>query len=351
MKAIKKFSEGGVHFGLVETREPFVENDTDVKIRVDYIGICTSDVHVLHGTMQMPDGNIVGHEFSGTVVETGRLAAKHFLVGDRVVSELAKGACMKCKMCLSGHYELCPEKQPPGWKSQGVYSEYTVQPEFCIHKIPDGIPMDVAAMAEPVAICVYGCLERGKVNKDDFTVIYGMGSIGLFTLITLLDYGVKNIVCVTSVRKNRTRFHLAEELGATRVLADDDDIESEIQALNNGWKADCVIDCSGAPAAINQGIGLLNKGGKFIALGLTKDDRILFPFNQAVLQVLEIIFSATSSRNAWDITLGILERNRQKIERIITHQYPLEEWETAYSKLENREAVKAVLFNKLNHVV
>jgi L-iditol 2-dehydrogenase len=343
MKAVKKYSDGGVHFNLVEAEEPSVINDTDVKIKVNSIGVCTSDIHVLHGAMNMPDGNIVGHEFSGTIVDLGKTAAKKFKVGDRVVSELAKGACMKCKMCLSGHYELCPEKQPPGWKSQGIYSEYTVQPDYCIHKIPDTVSLEVAAMTEPLAICVYGCLERGKVKKDDFTVIYGMGSIGLFTLITLLDFGVKNIICVTSTKNTMDRFHLAKELGATKVLSTNADVEKEVLTLNDGWKADCVIDCSGAPAAINQGIKLLNKSGKFIALGITGDDLIPFAFNQAVLNVLEIIFSATSSHSSWETSLGILERNHDKIEKIITHKYALKHWEEAYKKLESREAVKAVL--------
>ena len=121
------------------------------------------------------------------------------------------------------------------------------------------------------------------------------------------------------------------------------DIEKEILAMNDGWKADCVIDCSGAPAAINQGIGLLNKSRKFIALGIAGDDLIPFAFNQAVLNILEIIFSATSSHSSWDTAIGILERNHDKIEKIITHKFALENWKEAYNKLESREAVKVVL--------
>ena len=343
MKAVKKFSEGGVHFSLVEAPEPMVEQDDDVKIRIDSIGVCTSDIHVLHGTMDMPDGNIVGHEFSGRIVDLGLSASKRLSVGDRVVCELAKGSCMRCRVCRSGHYELCPEKQPPGWKSQGIYAEYTVQPEYCIHRIPDDLPMNVAAMAEPMAITVYGCLERGKVEPGDFTVIYGMGSIGLFTLIALLDYGVQQIVCVTSTRKNRSRFDLAGELGATKVLSSESDIEREIVAMNSGWKADCVIDCSGAPTAINQGIGLVKKGGKFIALGIAGDTLIPFPFNQAVLNVIEMIFSATSSHDSWKKAIGILERNPDKVKKVITHEYHLEKWQNAFQSMESREAVKAVL--------
>lgn len=345
MKAVKKYSDRGVYFKMTEAPVPEIKKDTDVKIRIDAIGICTSDIHVLHGTMTMPDGNTVGHEYTGTVMEVGK-SVTSIVPGDRVVCENAKDACMECKLCLSGHYELCPKKRSPGWFSQGVYAEYTVQPEYCVHKIPQHLSREVASVAEPFAICVYGCLERGKANKEDFTVIYGMGPIGLFTLITLVDYGVKNIVCVASARKNKIRYNLSEELGASAVWLTEDDIPAKVKEMNGGWGADCVIDCSGDPDAINQGINLLRKGGKFIALGLAHDPIIPIAFNQAVLSVIEMVFSATSSHDAWVKTLGILERNEEKVKKLITHTYSLDDWELAYEKISTREAVKAVLVNE-----
>ncbi|HEX2536313.1 MAG TPA: alcohol dehydrogenase catalytic domain-containing protein, partial [Chitinophagaceae bacterium] len=103
MKAVKKFSDNGVYFKMVDEPVPAVVNDNDVKIRIDAIGICTSDIHVLHGTMTMPDGNTVGHEYTGTVVEVGP-GVQRIRPGDRVVCENAKGACFQCKLCRSGHY-------------------------------------------------------------------------------------------------------------------------------------------------------------------------------------------------------------------------------------------------------
>ena len=84
MKAVKKFSDKGVYFKTVDEPVPQIINDTDVKIQIDAIGICTSDIHVLHGTMTMPDGNTVGHEYTGTVVEVGR-GVRKVVPGDRVV--------------------------------------------------------------------------------------------------------------------------------------------------------------------------------------------------------------------------------------------------------------------------
>jgi len=140
MISLKKYTENGNPvFKLAEDIEPALQNTNDVKIAITHIGICSSDIHVLHGAMNMPDGNTVGHECCGIVTDTGK-KVKTVKPGDRVVFELAKGACQKCKICKSGHYELCPSKTPPGWASQGVYTEFTVQPEFCVHKISKNIP-------------------------------------------------------------------------------------------------------------------------------------------------------------------------------------------------------------------
>jgi L-iditol 2-dehydrogenase len=168
----------------------------------------------------------------------------------------------------------------------------------------------------------------------------------LFTLITLVDLGAKNVVCVASTRRNKVRYELSRELGATAVLSSEEDVPARVRAMNGGWGADCVIDCSGDPDAINEGIGLLRKGGKFIALGISHDALIPFAFNQAVLSVIEMVFSATSSHEAWVKVLGILERNETKVKKVVTHQYPLLDWETAYEKIANREAIKAVLVNE-----
>lgn len=344
MKALKKYTQNGKPvFQLTDVLVPELQNENDVLIKIRYIGICSSDIHVLHGAMNMPDGNTVGHEFSGTIEKIGK-KVKGLKPGDKVVCELAKGACMECEMCKSGKYELCQHKQPPGWKSQGVYTEYTVQPSFCIHVVPENVPLYVASMAEPIAICVYGCIIRAKISKDDFTIIYGMGSIGLFTLIALLDYGVDNIICVSSTRHGKERLNLAKRLGATEVFSTDEDIPKKIIELTNNQKADCVIDCSGAPAAINEGLNILRKDGKFIALGIASENTIPFAFNTGVLSVLNLTFSATSSHEAWKHTMGILERNSDKIKQVITHQFSIDEWEKGYQVMENRKGIKSLLY-------
>ncbi len=347
MQAIKKYSneQQQAVYRSQEIEHPAAPGADEVQIKIKCIGICTSDVHVLHGTMQMPDGNTVGHEFSGTVVAAGTNCAADFPVDQKVICELAVGACFDCPMCASGHYEFCPQKKPPGWASQGVYTEYINMPKHCVMPVGDQVSFEVAALAEPIAICTYGVIERGQIKKDDFTVIYGMGPIGLLTLIMLQDLGMQNIVCVTPTHRGTQRFKLAQALGCQHVYASDDDIAAIVKDLSAGSMADCVIDCSGSERAINQGIDLLKKGGKLIALGIASADDFNIHFNKALLKALHLVFSCTSSHNAWELSRGILERQHDKVKQLITHQYPLADWQTAYDKIENREAIKAVLFN------
>ncbi|MBI5723873.1 MAG: alcohol dehydrogenase catalytic domain-containing protein [Planctomycetes bacterium] len=344
MKAVVKHTrDGKAFFRLEDFAEPQLQNPGDVKIRITAVGVCASDVHVLHGAMQMPDGNVVGHEFSGVVEEVGR-AVQGFARGDRVVCELAVGKCGRCEMCRSGHYEFCPSKRPPGWASQGVYAESIVVASDLLHKIPDGVSLEVAALAEPIAVCVYGCLERGAIAPDDAVVVFGMGSIGLLTLVAMKDSGVKNILCVAPTGRGRRRLDLAAELGASAVATPEDDLSAALERIAGRRKADCVVDCSGSPDAINKGLSLLRKDGRFVALGIAPGRTIPFDFNTGVLSALRIIFSCTSSRSSWLRTLKILQRQHAGLEKIITHRLPLAQWDKAFDALETRQAIKAVLY-------
>ncbi|MCX7011440.1 MAG: alcohol dehydrogenase catalytic domain-containing protein [Candidatus Sumerlaeota bacterium] len=343
MKALVKHTTGGKpEYRIEDVPEPQITAADEVKIKISRIGVCTSDIHVLHGAMSMPDGNIVGHEFSGVIAETGP-AATRLKPGDRVVSECAIGSCGHCRLCRKGKYEFCPEKRPPGWASQGVYTEYVVMPERIVHRIADSVSLDIAALAEPVAICVYGCLERANLQRDECAVLFGLGSIGLISLIVLKDLGVERIACVAPAARGHRRLDLAKDLGADLVIPVEEDVRSLVKKNFGSDAPDCVVECSGSPGAVRQGLNLLGKDGKFVGLGIAPEDSVSIPYNSALLNAVSIIFSCTSSHSAWVTTLGILERNRPRLEKILTHSFRLEDWEKAYAALENREAVKCLL--------
>lgn len=343
MKAVCKFTEGDKPvFRLTDVPEPQLGSPHEVKIRVESVGVCASDVHALHGAMHIPEGNIVGHEFAGTVAEVGE-AVRSVAPGDRVVSELAIGACGECDMCRSGRYEFCRVKRPQGWVSPGVYAEYALSEERILHRIPAGVAFEEAALSEPLAICVYGCLERASIPAGASVVIYGMGSIGLLALIVLLDSGAGPVVCVAPTNHGRSRFDAAQKLGATRVVTPADDVTAVVQELTGRPDPDYVVDCSGAPAAINAGMQLLGKDGTFVALGIASTDTIPFAFNLGIHKALRLVFSSTSSHSSWITALGILERRREQVRSVVTHTMRLDEWAQGYEKLERREAIKVVM--------
>jgi len=343
MHAVVKHSRNGEpYFIIEEVPVPAITSPDEVKIKIAYAGICTSDIHVLSKAMKMPDGNIVGHEYSGVVSEVGN-GVEALRVGDRVVCELAVGYCGNCKMCRRGKYELCPSKRPPGWVSQGIYTEYAVMRSRIVHRLPDSIPLDVAALAEPIAICVYGCLERARIQKEDLTLIYGMGPIGLLSLIVLRDFGVEKIVCVSPTKHGRERLTLAKELGADLVIATEDFVPRTLFEQTGEKGVDCVVECSGAEPAINEGIRLLNRDGKFVGLGIAHHDSVNIAYNTALLNPLTLTYSCTSSHTSWITTLGIMERNQSLLQRLITHRFPLAEWEKAYRAIETRQAIKCLL--------
>ena len=246
-------------------------------------------------------------------------------------------------MCRRGKYEFCPSKRPPGWASQGIYAEYAVMRSRIVHRLPDTIPLDVAALAEPIAICVYGCLERARIEKEDSVLIYGMGPIGLLSLIVLRDFGVEHIVCVSPTGHGRDRLNLAKELGADHVIASEECVPEALSELAGVKTVDCVVECSGAESAINEGIRILNRDGKFVGLGIAHHDAVNIPYNTALLNPVTLTYSCTSSHSSWVTTLGIMERTHERLRRIITHRLPLGEWETAFRAIETRRAIKCLL--------
>src|SRR5690606_28089591 len=135
---------------------------------------------------------------------------------------------------------------------------------------------------------------------------------------------------------------LAGNLGADAVWVAEDDIATLAKA-RWGDGPDVVVDCSGAESAIAQGIGLLPKGGRFIALGITGRPQIAFPFDRALLKVLVVVFSCTRSHGAWVHVGGDLARRHRDLARLISLRLPLASWRDAFAALERREAVKALL--------
>lgn len=204
-----------------------------VKVRIRATGICGSDVpRVLHhGAHFYPV--VLGHEFSGDVVEVGE-GVKNIQVGD-TVSGAPLLPCMKCADCQSGNYSLCKNYSFIGSREQGSFAEYVVMPEENAIKYDPSIPYEQAAMFEPSTVALHG-LYCNDYQGGDYVAVLGGGTIGLFTAQWARVFGAKKVVVFDLVQ---SRLELAKKLGADEVIVNFDFYNVEVfnQCENNN----CVL--------------------------------------------------------------------------------------------------------------
>ncbi len=342
MLALMKTQKGPGHLELREV-EPPQPGPGEVLIEVKACGICGTDVHVLHDKFPYWPPVILGHEFSGVIVETGP-ETKLYRAGDRVVGEPHTKACGHCYLCRTGNIQICPMKRSPGWGIDGAATKYLKMPERLLHRIPDEMDYDVAALVEPTANTVHDVVERAGIQAGDFVVVLGPGPIGLLAGLTARAAGARHVVIAGTPADEEVRLKKARELGFETVLnvAETDPVEA-VQELTGGIGADLVVECSGAPAAIASTVDLIRKKGRVCVIGLTGKDAIPFPWDKAAFKVCDVIFNLSTSYTSWDRTIALIATGRLPAGELITHRLPLTEWQRGFDELEAQRALKVIL--------
>ena len=342
MKALVKTRKGVGFIEVLDVPEPQPQSG-EVKIEVAACGICGSDIHVWHDTFPYWPPVILGHEFTGTVVETGP-QCQYSKVGDRVVAEPHTRACGQCYLCRTGNIQICPQKRSPGWGIDGGMAPFICYPEKLLHRIPADMTPDQAVMVEPTANAVTDLLERTKVNPGDFVVVQGPGPIGLLTAMTARAAGAREVAIVGTPGDVALRFAKAKELGFDKLIniAEQDAAEA-IAQMTDGIGADIVAECSGAPPAIAATAELVRKQGKICVIGLTGGQKVQLDWDKFAFKVVNVIFNLSTSYTSWDTSIDLIYRKLIPAEKLITHKEPLENWEKVFSDAENLKALKGVL--------
>jgi len=342
MKAVVKYGKGK---GLVEIREvpePKMKED-EVLIEVKAVSVCGSDLHIYHDAHPYWPPVILGHEFSGVITEVGK-EVKGWKVGDRIVSETRTGSCGICYMCQSGFPQVCEQKRPYGIGINGAYTKYVAGPARLLHRLPDNIPFEVGAVIEPTAICVTSILERSRLQAGESLVITGPGPIGLISLAIVKAAGA-GLVGITGTSSDEgIRFEKARELGADfMIVVDKENPVQKVLEMTNGLGVDVLIETSGSGKAIYQAFEMVRRLGRICAIGISGKEEVPIPYDRGIFKALRYDFCFSSSWTAWETTIGLISKGVLPIEKIITHQLPLEKWEEAFRLLENLQAAKVIL--------
>lgn len=342
MKALVKTQKGIGNIEIRDVPEPMPSRD-EVKIKIAACGICGTDIHVKNDCFPYWPPVALGHEFTGEIIETGK-DCKIFKVGDRVVAEPHTKACGNCYLCRTGNIQICSSKRSPGWGIDGGMAEYICYPEKLLHKIPDNMTWEQAAVVEPAANIVTDLLERTGVQAGDFVVVQGPGPIGLMAAMTAKAVGARDVAIIGTSGDVNLRFAKAKELGFKNLIniAETDPVKA-VMDLTGGTGADVVVECSGAPRAIEMIPDYLKKMGKVCVVGLTGGKNVNISWDKFAFKVATVVFNLSTFYTSWDKAISLISSGRVPAEELITHKEPLENWQKVFEDIERLKALKAIL--------
>jgi 2-desacetyl-2-hydroxyethyl bacteriochlorophyllide A dehydrogenase len=327
----------------VEVRDISVPKTTpdEVLIRVRAAAICGSDLGIYDYTpaysrMRLPV--VLGHEFAGVIKGAGD-EVEGFRVGDRVLAESVK-ACGKCSFCRAGMSNLCDDSTLFGIHVDGGFAEYVAVPHKLLHLVPERMTFEEAAVVEPLSNSVHFATEIAETNPGDLVVVQGCGPIGIFSAQLFRLSGAE--VLITGIGVDTERFRIAGKLGFETVNVDEEDLVERIMSMTGGKGADVAFVAVGAPSALVQAVRLVKKRGQVVVVGI---------FGMGVeLPVTEIVRREIIVKGAYDArpanfpqSIKLIKEGAINTKDIITHRFPLEKAEEAFSVAKSKAGGK-VLF-------
>lgn len=297
-------------------------------VEVAYAGICGTDVELFindlsHYTLGYAKLPIVpGHEWSGTVVAVGS-GVKNLAAGDRVIAVVAIG-CGACRFCRQGYENVCSDRREVGIVNQdGGFAQYAKVPAGNLRKIDD-LPFDVAAVSEPTAVTLNGCVQGGVAYPDRVLVV-GAGPIGLLALQCARTRGAAHVTVLDRVP---ARLELAKKLGADEVLDGSTfappELPERAKALTGGEGFDVILECAGAGPLFGHLIPALARLGRLVVIGCFTTQRP--PINPDFLIAGQRrIVGAVGGGTSYADAVGLLHSGRVQAPPLITHRIPLAE--------------------------
>ncbi len=342
MLALIKTTKGIGKIELQDVEIPKIA-PSEVLIRVRACGICGSDLKIFDDQHPFIPPVVIGHEFSGEIVEVGSDVG-NWQAGDRVVSEQHVGACGNCRQCLTGNAFACKSKQAPGYFTDGAFTEFIKVPAWLLHKIPDSLTFEEAAFTEPSAVAVHGVLERTGIQPGDSVLVLGCGPIGIAAAKMAQIAGASNVIITGLEQDEKVRLPKAREIGIDHVVnIQKTNLDDYIDDLTNGKGVDVVIELTGSLAAIQQAFNLVGPLGRIGIIGQPSTDDVQIPYRQSLFKAVKVSFSYSSKYSSWEKALSMFERNSLKPSDLITHVLPLKEWKKGFQLARSGEAVKVVL--------
>lgn len=333
-----KAEPGGTEFREVPVPEV---GPNDVLIKVKICSICGTDVHIYNwdswAQSRINPPLLYGHEFAGEVAETGE-NVDYINVGDYVSAE-GHIYCGHCYQCRMGMRHICSDLKILGVDTTGIYAEYAKIPAQNVWKNDPDLPLAYASVQDPLGNAVHTVFAADIPGKN--VVILGCGPIGLFAAAVCKKIGAAHIFCTE--KKYEYRAEIAKKVGAD-VFFGDCDVESAVMDATDGVGADVVLEYTGSPAAVNQGLELLRAGGTIVLLGLFSREFCTDLTNNVVFKYTAV--QGITGRLIWDTWYRMkgLFKAGLNLDPIITHKFKFEEFFEAMDVMRSGNSGKVVLY-------
>lgn len=322
MKACVLESLGQLTYKEVPTPKP---KEDEVLLQVKACGICSSDIDRVFKTGAYHFPIILGHEFSGKIVEVGNGVDRCYLGRRAVVFPLLP--CFKCSSCSVGAYMRCEQYSYFGSRCDGAFAEYIAVPVWNLSFFSDNVPYESAAMCEPSAVALHATT-AAEVMPGETVAVVGSGTIGLLAAMWFRIQGVHQVIVIG---RGMEKLKIANKLGFEHVISSStQNPEQEIQHLTNGRGADVVLEAVGNTATVNTAIRCAGKGGRVILTGnpatnIELDRNVYWKILRGELSIRGIWNSNyNTEKNDWAVTLDHMEKGHISVEQLITHKFSLD---------------------------
>lgn len=344
MKAIRFMQPEVIEYS--EIPDPQMK-DNEVLAEIAYAGFCATDIELLTGEMvHIKNGNttypiIPGHEWSGTIVKVGE-DVRDFKVGDRITSDVSLG-CGECDACRKGHYNLCPNREVIGSyrNRQGVFAQYVAVPQRHVYKIPEGLSMEEAALAEPAATAMYA-VSKARIPAGAQVLVIGDGPIGQLAAQLANIAGASKVIMAGSWDE---KLAIAKECGISETINyHKEDVAERARELTDGGP-EIIIETSGNNSALGSAVQALKPTGRIVAVSWYNGPVVEVAMNTVIVKDAELIGSLASP-NSFGPVLRYMAEGKLKVKPLITHVKPLEELEDVVKMVRAKKEMRIKILLK-----
>lgn len=321
---------------LTEIDKPKVKSD-EVVVAIKAAGICGTDLHIYEGDFIADYPVVPGHEFAGEVVEVGNEVSK-IKPGHRVAIDPSI-YCQRCKFCRENIENFCENFMAYGLHVNGGFEEFVAVNQRNVYQI-GGLSYFEGAMVEPIGCVIHG-LKQLDLKLGDHVLIFGCGPIGLSLMQLCNIYGAASTTAVDVVKG---KLDIAKQLGATNTVYADEDLSDKLREIQpDGFHL--VIDATGNPKVVESSFDYVRNKGQILFFGVCPQEAKIeispYDIYKRELKISGTFALLHTARAAIDL----LKERKIQVEPLVSHKFPLEEFEKAFELKQSGEAMKIMITN------